>query len=174
MAKRRKRHGGRLASGGKSASSGRPVSGGKLAGNDRDAKDARAVRQWLALGVLAVAAIGGVVWWSVSPSGRGEVVAVTVPKLSDLGRKGAVAFAANCAVCHGQNAAGSGKAPPLIHPTYRPEHHADSAIFRAMSQGVEAHHWRFGDMPPQRQVTREQAVAIVAYLREVQRANGIR
>lgn len=36
-----------------------------------------------------------------------------------------------------------------------------------------AHHWTFGDMPPQTGLTRADVVAIVTYVRELQRANGI-
>jgi hypothetical protein len=43
----------------------------------------------------------------------------------------------------------------------------------AVKNGVRAHHWRFGDMPPVEGVSDEDATKIVAYVRELQRANGI-
>jgi mono/diheme cytochrome c family protein len=39
--------------------------------------------------------------------------------------------------------------------------------------GVRQHHWPFGDMPAQPQVTDEQLAQIIRYVRELQAANGI-
>ena len=44
---------------------------------------------------------------------------------------------------------------------------------RAAALGVRGHHWRFGDMPPVEGLTRTDVAMIVAYVRELQRANGI-
>lgn len=98
---------------------------------------------------------------------------VRVPDLSATAQKGKVAFNAVCAQCHGANGAGSDKGPPLVHPIYNPGHHGDMAFFLAAKNGVRRHHWKFGDMPPQPQVKEEQIAEIVAYIRELQRANGI-
>jgi hypothetical protein len=38
---------------------------------------------------------------------------------------------------------------------------------------VKAHHWPFGDMPPVAGVTQADVTLILAYIREVQVANGI-
>jgi hypothetical protein len=43
----------------------------------------------------------------------------------------------------------------------------------AVKNGVRAHHWRFGDMPPVDGLTQSDVMNIVAYVRELQRANGI-
>lgn len=99
---------------------------------------------------------------------------VKVPELSALAKQGSEAFAANCAQCHGDNAAGSGKGPPLVHDIYNPGHHADAAFYFAVRRGVSQHHWRFGNMPPQPQVSDEEIAAIVQYVRELQQANGIK
>jgi hypothetical protein len=40
-------------------------------------------------------------------------------------------------------------------------------------RGARQHHWRFGDMPAQLQVSKEQVATIIQYVREMQRANGI-
>ena len=103
------------------------------------------------------------------------MVAVTLPDtLSPEGTMGKRAFDAVCADCHGENAAGKmGIAPPLIHKIYEPSHHGDMAFQMAAANGVRAHHWKFGDMPPQPGVTRADVTSIIAYVREVQRANGI-
>ena len=101
------------------------------------------------------------------------VVDVQVPELSAQALKGKQAFNATCAQCHGQNASGTDKGPPLIHQIYNPGHHADQAFLLAAKRGVRQHHWPYGDMPPQPQVTGAQIAAIVKYVRELQIANGI-
>ena len=104
------------------------------------------------------------------------IVSVTVPAtLSARGQLGRKIYEANCASCHGRNAAGQdGVAPPLVHIIYEPGHHGDESFQRAVARGVRAHHWRFGDMPPVEGLTRRDVAAVVAYVRELQRANGIR
>ena len=85
------------------------------------------------------------------------------------------AFDAVCAECHGPNAAGrEGMGPPLVHDYYKPSHHADMAFVMAAQNGVRAHHWTFGDMPAQSGLSGADVKAIIAYVRAVQRANGIR
>jgi mono/diheme cytochrome c family protein len=86
---------------------------------------------------------------------------------------GATAFAANCASCHGEFARGTDVGPPLVHPYYVPSHHADVAFRFAVQRGVAAHHWGFGDMPAQPQVTEQELDAIVPYVRWLQREAGI-
>ena len=91
-----------------------------------------------------------------------------------LSQEGKVAFDVKCAACHGANATGlEGLAPPLVHKIYEPSHHGDEAFQRAVQYGVQAHHWRFGDMPPVAGLTRADVQGIVAYVRELQRENGI-
>lgn len=100
-------------------------------------------------------------------------LAVTVPALSLKAQKGEGAFNATCAECHGKNAAGSDKGPALVHDIYNPGHHADEAFRRAVRLGVRRHHWPFGDMPRQEHVRPSEIEAIIAYVRELQAANGI-
>lgn len=82
-------------------------------------------------------------------------------------------FAESCASCHGFRASGSELGPPLVHHVYRPSHHADAAFHLAVIRGVRAHHWNFGDMLPVAGVTADEAKAITAYLRWLQRQAGI-
>lgn len=128
----------------------------------------------LILAVLA-AGLGVFVLQLQAPSGtsNGPTLDVKVPALSMLAIDGKTAFDANCATCHGLNAAGTDKGPPLVHDIYNSGHHADGAFFLAAKLGVRQHHWPYGDMPPQRQVTEPQITAIVQYIRELQVANGI-
>ncbi|KAA8605080.1 cytochrome C [Salipiger aestuarii] len=112
---------------------------------------------------------------AAAPAKGAAMVSVTLPeRLSPEATLGKRAFDAVCADCHGENAAGkSGFSPPLIHRIYEPSHHGDMAFQMAAANGVRAHHWKFGDMPPLPQVTRAEMISIIAYVREVQRANGI-
>ena len=110
------------------------------------------------------------------PEPEGDaLVAVTMPaELSQQAILGQNAFNGVCAECHGENGVGrNGKGPPLIHKIYEPSHHGDAAFQLAVQNGVRAHHWQFGNMPPQSGLTPSDVANIVAFVREVQRANGI-
>ncbi len=108
------------------------------------------------------------------PPDRAVKVEVKVPPLSALAVEGQALFADNCQGCHGDHAAGSDNGPPLIHRIYAPGHHADAAFELAALRGVTSHHWNFGDMPPIPDVSQPEVTRIVRYIRELQRANGIR
>ncbi len=86
---------------------------------------------------------------------------------------GAELFAANCAVCHGPDLNGSGTGPPLLHPYYAPNHHADEAFQRAVAFGVVPHHWDFGEMAPLPHLTREDVEKIIAFVRTEQESAGV-
>lgn len=130
--------------------------------------------KYVVIGV-AVLGIGFVAWRNIGPSGEpGRSVQIVVPQqFSAEGSMGKKAFDGNCAKCHGINAVGTDQGPPLIHDYYNPGHHADGAFYSAVANGVRQHHWRFGNMPPLPQVTQDQTRVIVAYVREMQAANGI-
>jgi mono/diheme cytochrome c family protein len=147
----------------------------------------------LIIGVF-VAGLGFAIWQFMQPTEQpaGSMVHPEPTELSDLAEGAPIvevrlpaqlspeatigqrAFEAKCAECHGTNATGqNGVAPPLIHRTYEPGHHADEAFQRAVQNGVRAHHWPFGNMPPVEGLTRADVQYIVRYVREVQRENGI-
>lgn len=121
--------------------------------------------------LTAVLAVAALVVWTLQPGT--ERVDVEVPELSRQAAAGAAAFAGNCASCHGDEAAGSERGPPLVHAYYEPGHHGDAAFYAAVKRGVRQHHWRFGDMPAQPQVSDAEIAAIIRYVRELQQANGI-
>lgn len=87
--------------------------------------------------------------------------------------KGYELFQENCAECHGAGLDGTDQGPPLLHGYYKPGHHADFAIFRAIEQGTPQHHWNFGDMEPVEGVDRQQAGAIVEFIRWFQQKEGL-
>ena len=109
--------------------------------------------------------------WLATAASLGEKV--TIPELSEAAARGQVAFDTYCATCHGTDAGGTNSGPTLIHKIYHPGHHADLAFVLAARQGSRAHHWRFGDMPPVQGVNDAELIDIIAFVREVQRANGI-
>ncbi len=140
------------------------------------------MRNYLVIaGVIVVALTGGayLTGYFDDPSAKGTgsagkpTVKVVVPELGQIAKLGEADFNANCAICHGGNAAGTGKGPPLIHRIYEPGHHGDFSFKRAVEMGTRAHHWKFGNMPPQPQVSDQQVARIVVYVRALQKANGI-
>lgn len=128
-------------------------------------------------GIAAAIAMFGLTAETPLPKGAASaapMVDVTVPPLDAQAQQGADLFAARCAICHGDHASGrQGLGPPLIHKIYEPGHHADMSIILAVRRGVTAHHWRFGNMPPQPGISDAQIAGLVTYLRTLQRANGI-
>ena len=110
---------------------------------------------------------------TAASSDAGIPVAVTVPALSEKAQAGEATFNVNCALCHGKNAAGTNLGPPLVHKIYEPGHHQDFSFRNAVQNGVPAHHWQFGNMPPAPQVAEDDVERIICYVRELQRANGI-
>lgn len=141
------------------------------------------MRTKLVLITLALVLIAG--WWAfLQPwglDGQGDVAAgdplatVIVPaSFTEREKIGLTAFNAKCADCHGVNGAGrAGIAPPLVHKIYEPSHHGDQSFELAVRNGVRAHHWPFGNMPPVEGLTGADIGAIVAYVRVMQRENGI-
>jgi cytochrome c len=106
---------------------------------------------------------------------KGAMVAVVLPDgFSDQQHLGARAYDTFCAACHGANGQGQdGVAPALVHKIYEPGHHGDMAFLLAAQNGVRAHHWKFGNMPAVEGVTKADVLNIVAYIRALQRTNGI-
>ena len=127
------------------------------------------------LGALAFAGCSGdaAPQYAATSSNDAAPLVVTVPALSEKAQAGEIAFNANCSLCHGANAAGTNLGPPLVHKIYEPNHHQDFSFRNAVQNGVQAHHWQFGNMPPAPQVAEDDVERIICYVRELQRANGI-
>ncbi len=92
-------------------------------------------------------------------------------ELLTLGRS---VFLTYCAACHGTQLEGTDSGPPLIWNLYVPRHHSDRQFKKAIQEGVPQHHWSFGPMPAQRQLTEMEADAVVFYVRSTLRKHGIR
>jgi len=98
---------------------------------------------------------------------------VQLEPLTQRAKIGQQVFNDNCAVCHGQNASGTRIGPPLIHKIYNPGHHNNASFSRAVTKGVQQHHWPYGNMPAQKHVGFSDLSNILAFIREVQQTNGV-
>ncbi|WP_303904510.1 c-type cytochrome [Thiohalomonas denitrificans] len=127
----------------------------------------------LALVVALIASLTVLDWMAPDAESRRE--SAVMPLESGVGDPGTGAhlFEAECVQCHGADLKGTQEGPPLIHPYYRPDHHADLAFYMAIRDGVVQHHWDFGDMPPVPAIDREQARDIVTFIRQAQREAGM-
>jgi mono/diheme cytochrome c family protein len=130
--------------------------------------------------VIVVILVLGVILWRYYPqtpskgNARQQIVEVNVPDLTGAALAGKAVYDEKCASCHGANAAGQQDiAPPLVHRFYEPGHHGDRSFYLAAKNGVRAHHWPFGDMPPVEGITDKQIARIIEYVRRLQIANGI-
>lgn len=113
-------------------------------------------------------------WRTLGPDESRETTqAFVLPELSARAASGKQVFDEVCAACHGVNALGTDQGPPLVHDIYNPGHHSDEAFFVAAKLGVRQHHWPYGNMPSQPDVTLDEMADIVQYVRELQVANGI-
>ncbi len=95
------------------------------------------------------------------------------PKMTPELNLGKMSYESFCASCHGKTAGGTDKGPTFISRIYHPGHHSDGGFFVAARNGVRAHHWQFGNMPPVPEVNDSQLEYIVKYIRAVQQANGV-
>lgn len=130
-------------------------------------------KYWTAVFLIVAVIIGLVIKQQGGSKSNIPQVVISLPNLSDVALQGEKLFEENCMACHGKDATGSNLGPPFIHKIYEPNHHGDQAFVLAALRGVRAHHWTFGNMPPQPQVNQNQVMKIVRYVRELQRANGI-
>lgn len=96
------------------------------------------------------------------------------PGLMPNAATGKKLFEKNCASCHGIDLKGSKEGPPFLHPYYVPSHHGDPAFQLAVKNGVQAHHWKFGDMKPVPGLVPNDVAHITAYVRYQQRLVGIK
>jgi mono/diheme cytochrome c family protein len=111
-----------------------------------------------------------VVVWPRSAGGNGDTGIPTGEP--DLVARGEPLYQASCAECHGSDLRGTDLGPSHLSNVYEPNHHGDAAFVLAARNGVQAHHWPFGDMAPVPGLSDDDLEAIVAYVREYQRTHG--
>ena len=102
-----------------------------------------------------------------------EPASTAEAELSAAAEAGRNLFIANCAQCHGRRADGTTQGPPLVDQIYEPGHHSNASFVLAVTRGVRAHHWEFGNMPAVPGLTIDEIHQIICYVRELQVANGI-
>lgn len=117
--------------------------------------------------LLGVFLVAGLLTAACSGSGAAE------DATPFTGTTGAELYAQACATCHGADLLGTDQGPPFLDRIYEPSHHPDAAFMAAAMAGARSHHWDFGNMPRVEGITEDQVTAIVGYVREQQRANGI-
>jgi len=134
---------------------------------------------------IAALLIGGVTVTVMKSGGSGSAPGHTTPQSAAMApenvvlpafnlteKRGEAAFNTTCAQCHGIKATGTEQGPPFLHVVYKAGHHGDASFFYAAQNGVRAHHWPYGDMPAQPQVSQGDLKSIIAYVRALQNANG--
>lgn len=99
---------------------------------------------------------------------------INFPQTTALNDEGQTLFIKNCARCHGDQADGTDSGPPLAHKVYEPSHHSDASFHLAINNGVQSHHWQFGNMPPISGVPKKDADLIIRYVRGLQERKGIK
>jgi len=127
---------------------------------------------YLLFGVLTVLFLVAFLRYGIS-NNQEFSTEIVLPEFSVAALEGERIFSENCTSCHGTNADGTDRGPPLLHNIYNPGHHADGAFYRAVARGTVQHHWPFGDMPAQPHVSNAEVAKIIVYVRELQIANGI-
>lgn len=131
----------------------------------------RAVRRRRPALAAALATLAALAALAAACGGGGGERQGDAPRFGGL--DGRALYGQACVACHGAGLQGTDRGPSFLDPIYRPGHHDDAAFLRAVRFGVRSHHWPFGDMPPVAGLTGAQIEAIVAFVRERQRAAGI-
>lgn len=97
-----------------------------------------------------------------------------IPELSELAQHGRKVINARCAECHGvDGTGGSKKGPPMLHPMYREAVYPDYHFKRVVREGKAEKNWRFGPMPAIPDISDDDLDAVVAFVREVQKATNV-
>lgn len=130
---------------------------------------------WL-VAVAAVTAVLALVVFGGNSSPRDPMTGATkfdIPVQDPtLVAEGEPLYQAYCASCHGADLRGTTVGPSQLSVVYQPGHHPDAAYVLAALNGVRAHHWRFGDMPPIPGLSQDDMDRIIAFIRENQRIQG--
>ena len=113
------------------------------------------------------------------PPAAGDALVRTVTVIkrprtySPAAERGIELFRRGCASCHGELGVGAARGPSLMLVMYGQERLSDRALRRAITDGAAERWWTMGDMPPSPGLTASQIDAVIRFLRETQRANGI-
>jgi len=134
-------------------------------------------RKLIALAAISLIVLGAVLWPQFAPKPVAVPMALPegfiVPTFTAEQQLGQNNFTKYCAACHGDYGLGTDSGPTFMHRVYEPNHHGDGAFYNAALNGIRAHHWKFGDMPPVEGISEAEIGPIVAYIRALQKANGV-
>lgn len=118
--------------------------------------------------------ISCVVFTALAPAlGAGTAMAGESILIREFETTGVGLYDRHCSECHGLAGVGTGKGPTFISRIYHPNHHSDWSFRLAVTRGVRAHHWNFGNMPIIQGLGPEQVDKIIVYIRSLQRDAGV-
>ena len=122
--------------------------------------------------VIAMAAVSV----AIAACGSSEKNDEKQPPLTQeqLVAKGRSIFNSTCATCHSVSLQGGSMAPSMLQAAFAPAQLPDSAISQAIQNGVNDNRFGKGPMPAQPSVHPKDIPAVIAYIRWVQQANGIK
>ena len=103
----------------------------------------------------------------------GSAMAQSAGEVPSSQTMGKTLFEKFCAECHGKDLGGNDKGPPFLHRFYLPGHHGSASFYKAVKEGVRAHHWNFGDMKPIKNLEEAHVTLIVKYVRYIQNKAGL-
>lgn len=128
---------------------------------------------WIGVGGLVVFMVVAIAFFGGESAGTGPDSGTGIPvQDADLVAAGDPLYQATCATCHGSDLRGTDIGPSHLSVVYQPGHHGDIAFVLAARNGVQQHHWPFGDMLPVPGLRDADLEAIVAFVRENQRIFG--
>lgn len=136
------------------------------------------IRTPLVVITLLAAFLAVVAWFSAptdhdhSQHGHGDK-RTDLRALSYVAERGRSLFSARCATCRGNNGTGTDKGSLLPHDIHVPGLRNDLSFQRAAGLGARAHYRPSGDMPPVASISGAHVTGITAFIRDIQRANGI-
>ena len=88
--------------------------------------------------------------------------------LSQLAKAGRNIYMQHCVDCHGDKALGSEKGPSLHQHEYAVRNRSQQSFHEAITKGLRANTYTFGDMPAFR-LTYNEIERVARYVREVRR-----
>lgn len=135
------------------------------------------VKWMLSIGGIAFLVAIGLLWLTGTLSFQREPPSVPPSTSKPVPPEfviGETLFNTHCSVCHGPAAIGTDQGPSLLSRVYAPSHHSDASFYLAVTQGVRAHHWLFGNMPALPHITEDEVTQIIPYVRWLQQQAGVR
>lgn len=88
--------------------------------------------------------------------------------------KGKALFEAKCQKCHGERAGGTWRMPSLVSPPYGPKQLTDRSFHLTVMNGARSRYWlNFKGMQPIKNLSQEEAEAILRFVRDLQKQAGI-